>query len=429
MLQRGKHAAPRPTGRQTRLFRRAVPLGLVFVLVLTAVAWASDLDMATLDLATNAPVSGVTLEAGDTYSFTIQMTITGRQDNQATFKINRDWVLEGGAFTGSNPDTITVPARAAQDPATVITRTGTVTVDDDELDGGPFTLEIVPFDIVTSAPAALSVRTTASLEVTVETQQGDVTPPTIVITTPPDGATYLLNQVVNADYACNDEAGGSGLASCVGTVANGAAIDTGSVGLKSFTVDAADNAGNQASLTHNYTVKYDICLLYDNTKAHQPNSTVPIRIFLCDFGGNNVSDSGIVVQAKSLKKVDSSATGELEDSGNANPDDNFRYDAALDNGNGGYIFNLSTKSPSPALGQKSKLGSGTWKLNFEVDGVGGHRGLTAELDRCRVSRRVRHGCLPGRRLGMQPVRQGPGSRGCGIGRQRAVAPDAGRGPN
>jgi hypothetical protein len=85
----------------------------------------------------------------------------------------------------------------------------------------------------------------------------DDTAPIITITTPPDGASYTLGSTVLADYACADEAGGSGLASCVGTVADGAAIDTGTVGAKLFTVDAEDNAGNTASLTHDYTVAYD----------------------------------------------------------------------------------------------------------------------------------------------------------------------------
>ena len=37
---------------------------------------------------------------------------------------------------------------------------------------------------------------------------GDVTSPTVVVTTPPTGASYLLNEVVKATYACQDEAGG-----------------------------------------------------------------------------------------------------------------------------------------------------------------------------------------------------------------------------
>jgi hypothetical protein len=85
----------------------------------------------------------------------------------------------------------------------------------------------------------------------------DTTAPTITITTPADGATYLLGQAVAADYTCQDEAGGSGLAACVGPVPDGSPIDTGSVGAKTFTVQATDNTGNPASLTHHYTVVYN----------------------------------------------------------------------------------------------------------------------------------------------------------------------------
>ena len=82
----------------------------------------------------------------------------------------------------------------------------------------------------------------------------DRTPPTIALTTPAGGAVYGLGEQVTAYYSCADEAGGSGLASCVGTVPAGAAIDTSSVGEKSFTVDAADVAGNPASVRVTYTV-------------------------------------------------------------------------------------------------------------------------------------------------------------------------------
>ncbi|HET9541450.1 MAG TPA: hypothetical protein VFP02_00100, partial [Acidimicrobiales bacterium] len=45
----------------------------------------------------------------------------------------------------------------------------------------------------------------------------DTTDPTVGVVTPPGGAVYARNRVVNADFSCADEAGGSGLASCVGT--------------------------------------------------------------------------------------------------------------------------------------------------------------------------------------------------------------------
>jgi hypothetical protein len=84
----------------------------------------------------------------------------------------------------------------------------------------------------------------------------DSTDPTVTFTRPADGATYVLSDSVTADYACADEEGGSGLASCVGTVANGAPIDTASVGDKTFTVTARDNDGNETTVTHHYSVSY-----------------------------------------------------------------------------------------------------------------------------------------------------------------------------
>ena len=64
----------------------------------------------------------------------------------------------------------------------------------------------------------------------------------------------FYNQSVTAGYSCADEAGGSGRASCVGSVPNGSRIDTSTVGEHSFTVTATDNAGNTKTLTVHYTV-------------------------------------------------------------------------------------------------------------------------------------------------------------------------------
>ncbi len=77
--------------------------------------------------------------------------------------------------------------------------------------------------------------------------------PSIVVTTPSNGAVYQMNDVVNAAYSCPET--GSGLASCLGTVVNGHPIDTSSPGAKTFVIDATDAAGNTASVTVNYEVK------------------------------------------------------------------------------------------------------------------------------------------------------------------------------
>ena len=54
--------------------------------------------------------------------------------------------------------------------------------------------------------------------------------PPIAISTPPVGATYTQGQVVLADFSCADT-GGSGLATCVGDVPDGAGIDTSTSGV------------------------------------------------------------------------------------------------------------------------------------------------------------------------------------------------------
>jgi Esterase-like activity of phytase len=82
----------------------------------------------------------------------------------------------------------------------------------------------------------------------------DTTDPVVSIAVPADGKAYPRNRVVNADFACADTPGGTGVASCEGTVADGQAIETASLGPQTFTVTATDNAGNTTEVTHDYTV-------------------------------------------------------------------------------------------------------------------------------------------------------------------------------
>ena len=97
----------------------------------------------------------------------------------------------------------------------------------------------------------------------------DTTAPTATITSPADGATYTKGQSVMAAYVCADETGGSGLASCAGTVPDGAAINTSTVGSHTFTVTATDNAGNSIAVTHTYNVVYEF------TGFFQPVENMP----------------------------------------------------------------------------------------------------------------------------------------------------------
>jgi len=134
--------------------------------------------------------------------------------------------------------------------------------------------------------------------VTVIEDLRDTTPPAITLTTPAEGATHTLNQVVLADYECEDEAGGSGVASCVGDVADGAAIDTASVGPNTFTVTAEDNAGNTASLTHAYSVVYSFSGFFrpvDNAgtlNLAKAGSAIPVKFSLSGNQGLSIFAAG-----------------------------------------------------------------------------------------------------------------------------------------
>jgi hypothetical protein len=130
----------------------------------------------------------------------------------------------------------------------------------------------------------------------------DETPPTITITTPADGAVYLLNQVVDAVYECKDS--DTGVEACDGSVANGEPIDTSSVGAHTFVVTATDVAGNTATETHTYSVIEPSDYLFDGFFGPVDNdgwnvaragAAIPIQFSLGGYWGMDVLASVVSV--------------------------------------------------------------------------------------------------------------------------------------
>jgi hypothetical protein len=119
----------------------------------------------------------------------------------------------------------------------------------------------------------------------------DNTGPTISITTLTDGATYLINQQVKADFGCTDS--GSGIASCTGTVAKGSPINTTTVGSHSFTVNASDNLANAASKTVHYTVVYGFGGFQTPKPkpalTYKSGSNIAVKFTLTDASGHSLS--------------------------------------------------------------------------------------------------------------------------------------------
>ncbi|HEX8117377.1 MAG TPA: PxKF domain-containing protein, partial [Pyrinomonadaceae bacterium] len=181
----------------------------------------------------------------------------------------------------------------------------------------------------------------------------DKTAPTVSVVRPEEGGFYKVGEQVPADFACADNL--SGNAACVGTVEGGSAIDTATVGAKSFTVNTTDEAGNRTTKTVGYTVGFALGELYQSGLARKAGSTIPVKLQLLDNAGANLSSADKVVHAVGVSLVTSDTYDTVADSGNANPDQNFRFDPTLGE-TGGYIFNLKTTGYAP----------GTYRLSFTV---------------------------------------------------------------
>ncbi|HEX7085876.1 MAG TPA: Ig-like domain-containing protein [Vicinamibacterales bacterium] len=125
----------------------------------------------------------------------------------------------------------------------------------------------------------------------------DTTPPVITIVAPADNAAYGLNQAVTADYSCSDVT--SGIATCSGPVANGALVDTSTVGSHAFTVTATDKAGNTAFVTHSYGVNYVFNgffspVLNGAWNVVNAGRAIPLKWQLTDALGSPILDLGTV---------------------------------------------------------------------------------------------------------------------------------------
>lgn len=147
------------------------------------------------------------------------------------------------------------------------------------------------------------------------TVQRDATAPSITITTPGSGTSYLVGAQLLAGFSCGD--GLSGMASCVGTVENGEALDTSTAGSFTFAVNAADAAGNSGSASNRYSVvapgysfggffsPVDNLPVVNTIKAGR---AVPIKWSLLDSNGGYLSDPGTFRSLTSQQMVCTSGT-------------------------------------------------------------------------------------------------------------------------
>jgi hypothetical protein len=100
---------------------------------------------------------------------------------------------------------------------------------------------------------------------------------------------------VTADYACADEPGGSGVASCTGSIASADRLATGvaAIGAHTFSVTAIDKAGNKTTVTHHYRVS----LLPSPPLATCPGRGLDVVLLDLRRDGSKVKASGLADRA------------------------------------------------------------------------------------------------------------------------------------
>ena len=295
-----------------------------------------------------SPTSGA-----DTFTYDPDTTppVSSATASPAPLAANNGWtkgpvtvsISSGDGTCGSGVKSITYSASGAQSIAstTVPGSTASVTISNE----GTTTLSYYATD------NANNVEPAKSLVVKI-----DNSAPRVAFTTPPSGSPYLLNQPVAASYACVDQVGGVdggvGVASCVGTVANGSNIATGSIGTYSFTVHTADKLGNATSESTTYQVTYRICLQYNPTLATSGRAYM-FTVQICD--ANNVNDSTASIQLVATGVDGNPALA--KSLGSLNPGNVFLYAPRTAPG-ASYTYNLDTRG----------LTSGSHVLNFTVQG-------------------------------------------------------------
>ncbi len=144
-----------------------------------------------------------------------------------------------------------------------------------------------------------------------------------------EGLSYVLRQSIQASVECTDAI--SDIDTCTTSTK---LLDTSTVGPHSYTAYSTDKAGNNATLTVHYNVRYNFIpgSPQPSNVRFQLGRTVSLRFQLTDASGNFISAATAQIWVDSL-------TSPGKSSGFANMGNYFRYDLT-DNQ---YAFNLSTK--------------------------------------------------------------------------------------
>ncbi|MFI8103758.1 IPT/TIG domain-containing protein [Streptomyces sp. NPDC086023] len=286
--------------------------------------WGTAMDRVTLSPPT---VTGVIPNRGPERSTcTNTVTVTGTEFPTSGTSVKFGTATSPSvSVTGPNSLTAAVPPQPAGTvDVTVTTPNGT----------SPVTAaDRYTYDADTAAPTA-----GASLSPAANGAGWNTTSPTIVNITADDSCGSGVQKIT---YSA------AGAQAIPSTDASGAvaAVPVTAEGTTTVTFTATDNATNPSSRSVTYTVAYRICLLYDPTQPPRGGqSTMPIRLRICDANGNNLSSPAITLTPSQIvgPAIRPFTTP-------------FRYDAGLR----GYIVNVPTRD----------LPGGSYNLQFTISGA------------------------------------------------------------
>jgi sugar lactone lactonase YvrE len=297
-------------------------------------------------------------------SFTCTATSDGGTASQ-TFTIKRDTVAPTLSFGGRTPS-----PNASGWNKTNVSFTFTTA---DPLSGVASTSS--PSPVVIDVEGSNMTRT-----VTVTDQAGnsaafttplvsiDKTLPTITISAPTSGASYVVGSTVRASYFCVDAF--SGLNSCNGTVLHNFPIDTTTAGSKFFSVTATDWAGNVATTQFSYTVTSGsstptYCSSRGNTASYEWIRTVQIGVFTNTSNNNggygNFTSNPVTVArgVNTIRLTPGFSSGGYSENWRVwidlNRDGTFGSGELLFSGTGSSVLNGSVNIPSATLSGVTRM--------------------------------------------------------------------------
>lgn len=382
---------------KTRLLRRALAGAAALTLIGGTAALASDWEVALVDV--SPPTGAVTLEAGSHGNIAINLTVSGKQDGTATFKVYTDWTLANGTFTGSDPEMFTISPQAAG-TETKLSTTGTVFVTAGQA-AGDYTLNVGVFDITNTNATGAKLDKGQSGTYVVSVKASSNTKPTLAITGIANGPNYEFGVdtvpvamcVVTDDHDVVEPFP----ATLSGSLSHGLGTVTATCDYKDSGNLAADTA------TASYTIRDTAKPTISHTLSAQPNGNgwykddVTVTFECADTPGSGIKScvaDGEAGASKTLYEgADQSISGTATDwAGNTATDTAFginidktapalgvtgatsgSYDACS-------IPSRPTSAPSDALSGLAGLGTESWSTPNSASGVGSYTYTASATD-------------------------------------------------